>query len=70
MLIEQHCVVYFRFLYLHQSCDEFEQVNSVWLMLYVFSCKGVLNLWLMSHDKVICEDKIEFKNKFASTLNQ
>ena len=37
MLIEQYCVISFRFLY---RCDEFEQANSGWLILYVFSRKG------------------------------
>ena len=37
MLIKQCRVFSFRFRY---RCNDFEQVNSGWLILYVFSCKS------------------------------
>ena len=71
IMLEQYCVISFGFLYFHQRnhwkltcncCDEFEQVNSSWLISYVFSCKEE-SIWnerhmywicdLMSHCKVI-----------------
>ena len=45
-MLEQCCVIYFGILYFHQrnlvcNCyDEFEQVNSGWLISYVFNCFG------------------------------
>ena len=37
-----------------KTCDEFEQVNSASIILYVFSCKGQ-SIWNESHMFCICD---------------
>ena len=58
MLIEQYCEISFPFLYftkeIIKSYDEFEQVNSGWLILFVFSCKGE-SFWNERHVFWICD---------------
>ena len=58
-----------------KRCDEFEQGNSGWLMLYVFNCKGEsvwnerqvffhnVDFWLVSLGMVAMWSKIVFKKK-------